>query len=67
MIVLSFVNPNKAGLLEGSFFLGGGVGGRLNLTLPQNPPTSPFIFQEDLVKYQYNFIQLLKNNLFEGI
>ena len=63
MIVLSFVNPNKAGLFEGSFFLGGGGGGgggRLNLALPQNPPTPPFIFQEDLVKYQYNFIQLLK-------
>ena len=45
-------NSNKAGLFEGSFFWGGGEG-------QFEPP--PFIFQEELVSYQYNFIQLLTN------
>ena len=51
--VLHFINPNKAGLFKASFFYGG-----LNLT-----PPPPFIFQEELIQYQYNLIQLL-NNLF---
>ena len=45
-------NPNKAGLFEGSFSWGGE-----GLTLPS------FTCQEELIWYQYNFIQLL-NNLF---
>ena len=47
-------NPNKAGRLEGSF-----SGGGVNLT-----PLRPFIFQEELIEYQYIFIQLL-NNIFK--
>ena len=39
------INPNMAGLFEGSFFWGG-----VNFT--------PFIFQEELIQYQYNFMQL---------
>ena len=46
------VNPNKAGLFEGSFSWGRGKF------------DSPFIFQEELILYQYNFIQLL-NSLFK--
>ena len=49
---VSFLNPKKAGLFEGSFSWGEG----------QFDP--PFIFQEELIEYHYNFIQLL-NNLFK--
>ena len=49
--------PNKTGLFEGSLFWVG-----VNLTpLPISPS---FIFQEELIKYQYDFTQLL-NNLFK--
>ena len=41
--------PNKAGLFDGSFFWGGAQFDH------------PFIFQEKLIEYQYNFTQLLKN------
>ena len=37
------LNPNKAGLFEGSFFWGGG-GGQFD-----TPPPPPVIFQEDLI------------------
>ena len=50
------LNPNKTGLFEGSFFRGEG----------QFDPS--FIFQEDLIQYQYNFISIniqLLNNLFK--
>ena len=40
-----YINPNKAGLFERIF-----AGGEVNLTSP------PFIFQEELMLYQYNFI-----------
>ena len=46
-------NPNNAGFFNGSFFCRGGG---------QFEPR--FIFQEELIKYQYDFIQLL-NNLFK--
>ena len=51
--ILAF-NPNKADLFEGSFFWTG-----VNLTPP--PPSPQFIFEEELIKYQHNIIQLLKN------
>ena len=50
-MVLKTLNPNKAGLFEGSFSCGG-----------QFDP--PFILQEELIQLQQNFIQLL-NNLFK--
>ena len=46
--VLSRSNPNKAGLFENSFF--SGKKGQLDLPLA-------FIFQEELLQYQCNFIQ----------
>ena len=49
------LNPNKAGFFEGSFSWGKGG---------QFDPPSLFIFQEELILFQYNFIQLL-NNLFK--
>ena len=36
------LNPNKAGLFEGSFFLGGQFG-------------PPFMFYKELAHYQYNY------------
>ena len=57
-ISLFYLNPNKAGLFEGNFFWGGGRGG-VNLT----PSAPALIFQEILIKYQYNFMQLLNNLL----
>ena len=48
-------NTNEAGLFKGSFFLGEERGVSL---------TSPFIFQKELISYQYKFVQLL-NNLFK--
>ena len=48
-------NPNKAGLFE--FFFS--WMGQFN-----NNTSQPFIFQEELIQYQYNFIQLL-NTLFQ--
>ena len=35
-------------------------GGAVNLAAPPFPPP-PFIFQEELIQYQYNFIELLSN------
>ena len=50
------LNSNKGELFEGSFFWGvGGRGYQFDF---------PFIFQEELIQHQYNFIKLL-NNLFE--
>ena len=46
------INPDKAGLFEDSF---SGKGGQFE---------PPFIFQEELIQYQRNLIQLL-NNLFK--
>ena len=50
-LFLTGVKSNKAGLYERSF---SGLGGQFD---------SRFIFQEELIQYQYNSIQLL-NNLF---
>ena len=55
-LINTFINPNKAGLFEGSF------SGEVYLT---PLPLQTFKFQEELIWYQYNFIQLL-NNLFEA-
>ena len=43
-VLLKLFNPNKDGLFEDSFFLGGQF----------DPPS--LIFQEELIYYQYNFI-----------
>ena len=45
LFLFETVNHNKAWLFQGSFFLGGRGGGRVNLTLS-------FIFQEELIQYQ---------------
>ena len=44
-----FINPNKARVFEDSLFWGVSIW----------PPS--FIFQEELIQCQYNFIQLLNN------
>ena len=55
------LTPNKAGLFEGIFSCdeGGGGGGQFDPS-----PTPPFMFQEELIQFQKNFIQLL-NSLFK--
>ena len=62
IIVKRKLNPNKADLFEGSFSWGKGEGEGGSVGPPLLPPV--FKFQEELIQYQYNFIELL-NNLFK--
>ena len=48
LLNIRYLNPNKAGLFEGSFFWG-----KVNLT--------PFKSPEEQIQCQYNFIELLRN------
>ena len=45
MVKHTALNPNKAGLFEGSFFWGGGGGGGFQIDLPS--PRTPLVFQEE--------------------
>ena len=66
MWLMIILDPNKAGLFESNFFWGVcGEGGGEGVIWPFSPPSS-FIFQEDLIQYKFNLIQLL-NSLFREV